>query len=260
MHCAAIATDRGGGTVNVTGGTIATAGTDSPGIYSTGKITVTGAAIKATGAEAAAIEGKNSITLTNTTISGAKKNGVMLYQSYSGDAEVGTSVFKMTGGSLTSAAGALFYVTNTQAVVELNGAKINNSTGVLIKAASDKWGTSGSNGGTLTFTASNETLTGSIIADKISSVTATLQKGTTYEGAVNTDNKLANVSLTLDTTSTWNVTADSYLKVLKDSDTKLSNIKSNGHTIYYDSSNSANSWLNGKTISLSGGGKLTPIK
>ncbi|MET3208735.1 UNVERIFIED_CONTAM: hypothetical protein ABIC26_001674 [Paenibacillus sp. PvR008] len=33
----------------------------------------------------------------------------------------------------------------------------------------------------------------------------------------------------------------------------------NGHTIYYDASASTNSWLNGGTITLSGGGKLTPV-
>jgi hypothetical protein len=45
-----------------------------------------------------------------------------------------------------------------------------------------------------------------------------------------------------------------------DLDTDLSNIKDNGNTIYYDSSNSANSWLGEKTITLSGSGTLKPIK
>jgi hypothetical protein len=38
----------------------------------------------------------------------------------------------------------------------------------------------------------------------------------------------------------------------------LSLIEDNDHTIYYDAS--ANSWLNGQTITLSKGGTLTPIK
>lgn len=259
-HCAAIATDRGEGTVNVTGGTMTTSGTDSPGIYSTGKITVSKAVIKATGSEAAVVEGKNSITLTNTTLSGYKKNGVMLYQSFSGDASTGTSSFRMTGGSLSSKAGALFYVTNTQCIVELKGVKINNGTNTLIQASADRWGTTGSNGGTMTFKADSETLAGNIICDKISSIVASLSDSTTLKGAINTDNKLTNVSLSLDSSSKWNVTGTSYLKSLTDSDKTLSNIKDNGNTIYYDSGNSANSWLKGKTITLSGGGKLVPIK
>jgi len=32
----------------------------------------------------------------------------------------------------------------------------------------------------------------------------------------------------------------------------------NGYTIYYDASSSANSWLDGKTYTLTDGGKLTP--
>ena len=52
----------------------------------------------------------------------------------------------------------------------------------------------------------------------------------------------------------------SYLTTLTDEDTDLSNIKDNGNTIYYDSSNSTNSWLNGKTITLSDGGTLKPIQ
>ena len=41
-------------------------------------------------------------------------------------------------------------------------------------------------------------------------------------------------------------------------DIDLSLIEDNGYTIYYDAS--ANSWLNGQTITLSNGGTLTPIK
>jgi hypothetical protein len=117
QHCAAIATDRGRGTINVTGGTMNTAGEGSPGIYSTGTITVSDTTLSATGSEAAVIEGKNSISLMNVTLSGAKKCGVMLYQSFSGDAEVGTSSFTMNVGSLKAAVGPLFYVTNTQSVI-----------------------------------------------------------------------------------------------------------------------------------------------
>lgn len=66
------------------------------------------------------------------------------------------------------------------------------------------------------------------------------------------------MSLTLDKSSVWNVTADSYVTSLTDSDSTFSNIKSNGNTIYYDATNAANSALNGKTIYLSDGGKITP--
>ncbi len=260
-HCAALATDRGNGTINVKGGSMTTTGKDSPGIYSTGKITASDATIKATGSEAAVVEGKNSITLNNANISGEKTNGVMLYQSFSGDAETGTASFIMTGGSLSSKAGALFFITNTDAVANLKNVSVTNSTDTLISAtATERWGTSGKNGGKLTLTADTQTLSGKVTCDKISSVSMALKNNSTFTGSINTDNKLAKVTVNLDATSKWVVTSDSYVQALTDSDTSLSNIKSNGHTISYDSTNSANSWLGGKTITLSDGGKLAPLK
>ena len=55
------------------------------------------------------------------------------------------------------------------------------------------------------------------------------------------------------------MTADSYVTFITDADSTLSNIVSNGHTIYYSKENSKNSWLNGKTVKLSDGGKLVPV-
>jgi len=258
QHCAAIATDRGSGTVTFTGGTMTTAGEGSPGIYSTGNITVSDAIITATGSEAAVIEGKNSISMTNVILSGAKKCGTMLYQSFSGDAEVGTSSFTMNGGSLKAAVGPLFYITNTQSVIELKGADLTATSGTLLTASADRWGNTGSNGGVVTFKADSETLTGNIICDNVSSITATLQNSI-MTGAINTDNTASSIALTLDSTSTWNVTGTSYLTSLIDEDSTLANIKDNGNTIYYDSNSSANNWLEGKTYTLADGGQLTPI-
>ncbi|KUP21574.1 stalk domain-containing protein [Paenibacillus sp. DMB5] len=258
-HSASIATDRGNGTVKVTGGTMLTTGTDSPGIYSTGTISVTDALITAQGSEAAVIEGKNSITLTNTHLSGAKKSGIMLYQSFSGDAETGTGTLAMTGGSLTAYEGPLFYVTNTDAVINLKNVGLTNNSGILLAASADKWGTTGANGATVTLNADAQPLTGDVTADSISSAQLVLSDGSSLTGALDTANAAKSVSLTLDATSVWNVTADSYLSTLTDGDTTLSNIKDNGYTIYYDASASANSWLAGATITLSGGGRLTPF-
>jgi len=255
---AAISTDRGGGTITFTRGSAATSGTRSPGIYSTGSITVSDAKIKATGSEAFVIEGKNSVTLTNTTLSGARECGVMLYQSFSGDAGIGTSVLTMTGGSLTAAEGPMFFVTNTAAVVELKGdAKLSAASGVFVKAAAGRWGNTGSNGGRLTFKADGETLVGDITCDDISTVSVALQNKTTLKGTINAQGVAKVMALALDATSVWEVTGTSYLTSLIDQDITLANIHDNSHTIYYDSKADASQWLGGKTYPLSGGGKLT---
>lgn len=258
-NSAPLATDRGSGAVTATGGTVVASGQDSPAIYSTGVITVSDASLTATGSEAAVIEGFNSITLTNSALRGgvAKTGGTMIYQSMSGDASVGTGTFTMTGGSYTSLAGPAFFVTNTHAVIALSGVEVPGSSNTLIKAAgTDRWGTSGSNGGIVTFTADSETLAGSLVTDSISSIDATLKNGSSLTGAVNT------AALTLDATSTWTVTANSALTSLSDNagiaGSGITNIYGNGHTVTYDASLAANSPLGGKTFTLAGGGMLVP--
>jgi hypothetical protein len=263
-HSGAIATDRGGGTITVAGGTVITSGQDSPGIYSTGNITVSGGKISATGSEAAVIEGGNTITLNDTNLSSTKEGkwGVMIYQSMSGDAEGTKGTFTMTGGSLdyTSTIGPLFYVTNSTGVITLKDVNVTVTSGVLVKASAGNWGSSGSNGGTVILTADGETLSGNMLADAISTISVTLQNNSSLSGSINADKNAKAANLTLDATSTWTVTADSYLSCLTEtggiSGTTIANITGNGHTVYYDKN--ACTALGGNTYNLSGGGTLKP--
>lgn len=266
-HGAAISTDRGGGTISVVGGNAVSSGQDSPGIYSTGTITATDAVIAGAGSEGAVIEGGNTITLTNTRLSGVKgtrDRGVLIYQSMSGDATGTRGTFTMTGGSFTwpSTSGPAFYVTNATGVITLKDVVVVNSSGTLVKAAADQWGNSGSNGGTVIFTSDGETLIGDLVADKTSSMTAAFQNASSLTGAINSANTASSVTLTLDESSIWTVTADSYLTILVDtagiSGETVTNIIGNGYFVYYDASRSENSALGGKTYSLNGGGYLTP--
>jgi uncharacterized protein (TIGR03437 family) len=258
-NSAAIATDRGGGTITAIGGIILTTGQDSPGLYSTGTVSVSGAFIKSTGAEAAVIEGANSITLTNTRLSTTKdKWGVMIYQSMSGDASGTQGTFTMTGGSLgySAAAGPLFYVTNSTGIINLAGVDISTSSPTLLQAAAGNWGKAGSNGGTAILTASAQDLVGDMIADDSSSIAATLKNNSTLTG------KLTRTALSLDAASLWNVTGYSTLTGLTDpegiSGESISNIRGNGFTVTYDPSLSTNSYLGGRTYALRNGGSLVP--
>ena len=260
-NSAAIATDRGGGTITATGGTSVTSGADSPSIYSTGAITVADATFSASGSEAAVIEGSNSIALTNTVLSGAKKWGVLIYQSMSGDAEGANGTYTMTGGSLSAAVGAAFYVTNSTGTISLSGVKVTAASGTLLEASANSWGTSGSNGGTAILTADGQALAGDLVADAISSITAMLKDGSTLTGSIDAADTAKAASLTLDASSTWTVTADSHLAGLTGaviSGTAITNVVGNGHTVTYDATLAANSSLGGKTYSLANGGQLTP--
>lgn len=244
---AAIRTDRGGGTVYVDGGTYTSNGLGSPAIYSTAEIHVANAVLVSNLSEGVCIEGLNSIELTDCdlTANNTKCNGnatfmdtIMIYQSMSGDAASGNSTFAMTGGSLTSKNGHMFHITNTNADIELNGVKLTNedTANVLISVCDDGW-----NGGNnqATFNAKAQDLAGAVLVGNNSTLALNLTEGTAFEGyvdgnIVNATNQtvsteVGTVTITLDTNSTWTLTADSHVTEFTGT---AANVIANGHTLY----------------------------
>ena len=226
--CAALASDRYTGAtapvIKATDCTCTTAGSGSPGIYCTGTFTVTGCTLSATGSEAAVVEGKNAITLSNTSLSGAVKWGVLIYQSNSGDSSTGSGAFTMTGGTLTnSSSGALFVVCDTDAAITLKGATLVNPSGTLLLAGeaatalayngaiNASWGTLG---GVVTFAATDQTLSGNIILCDTSSTLALTLAGSTLSGAIDAADIGGTRTVTLDSTSKWTATANSHVTTL----------------------------------------------
>ena len=265
-HGAALATDRGGGTVNATDVTGTTQGDGSPGIYSTGIITVNGGDYTAYGAEAAVIEGKNTMNLYGTDISGYRKRGVMIYQSNSGDSSTGEGHFQMVEGSLVNnSKGPAFFVTNTTATISLNDVDIINNSDTLLRAATPgknepdtlpQWGHLG---GTVTFDATHQTLAGNIIADKNSAISLNLYDTSTLHGAIN-NSMQGKVDLTLDNSSQWRADGNSHLNTIYGAELQgsvLANIDAPaGVTIYYAKmTNASGSMLMGN-YTLASGGKL----
>ena len=233
-HSATLATDRGEGTITAEAAKLTTSGTGSPVIYSTGNITANNVNGVANKSEIGVVEGKNSITLTNSNVTGYHDNGFMLYQSFSGDAESGIARLKAENNTLTThGTGAFIYVNNTTAEADLTGNTIlMPNTTTLVKAAADsRWGKDGENGGHLTLRASNQALSGNIVADAISTVALDMTNGSSLVGAINTDNTAKEVTLKLSKDSTWTLTGDSYVKSLTNEDTTNSNIHLNGYKL-----------------------------
>ena len=251
--CATLATDRGEGTVIANNSKLETNGAGSPIIYSTGNISIDNTTGTANGSQNVVIEGKNSATVTNSTLkaSGAgnrgdvDRAGVMIYQSMSGDASEGTGTFTAENSSLSIMESSdyyksapMFFVTNTDAVINLTNTKLSFGSGVLLSAeGTSEWGNEGSNGGNVTLNATNQTLKGNIEVDKISTAAINLTKST-YEGTINGDNSAKEISLKLDKDSKITLTGDSYVTSLDDADSTYSNIDFNGFTLY----------VNGKAI------------
>jgi len=261
-HSASIATDRGGGNISVTNSKLATQGSGSPLLYSTGDIQVDNVTGTSTGSQIAGMEGLNTILIYNSTLtsqntqktaSDPMADGIIIYQSTSGDAESTTgesAKFQASDSTLKSAiqSGSMFYFTNTSANVVLSNTTLDfdsTKANLLEVQGNDanNWGTAGSNGATVGFTGIGETLKGNIDVDTISSLKLFLLKSTTYTGAtsisenaVNTSKTATPLTVNVDSSSKWIVTGNSTVTNLNaesgasivDADGKTVSIVANG--------------------------------
>ena len=255
---AAIRSDRGGGTMVVDGGTYTSNGTGSPAVYSTADIAVHDADLTANNSESVCIEGLNSLRLFDCNLTGNMKNdsqndctwNVILYQSMSGDSEVGNSTFEMNGGTLTAKNGGMFYTTNTESTIRLSNVDItyakDNDFFLKCTGNSNKrgWGTAGANGADCNFTADNQKMEGDIIWDSISQLDFYMSNGSTLKGAVTDDESNAGdggsgyCNFYIAKGCTWTVTGNSTLTKLYnagtivDDDGKTVTIKGTDGTVY----------------------------
>ncbi|MDO4623633.1 MAG: hypothetical protein Q4B22_11850 [Eubacteriales bacterium] len=226
---AAIRSDRGSGLMVVDGGEYTSNGTGSPAVYSTADISVHDASLTANNSEAICIEGLNTIRLYDCNLSGNMQDlsqndctwNVILYQSMSGDSQVGNSTFQMTGGTLTANNGGMFYTTNTESTFVLSDVDITyaEDSEFFLKATGNSnqrgWGQTGSNGADCTFTAIQQQMEGTVIWDSISTLNFYMTDGSTLTGSVVQDETNAGsggdgyASVYVDASSTWVVTGDS---------------------------------------------------
>ncbi len=242
---AALANDAGGGTVTATNVTATTSASGSPGIYSIGSttvITVTNSTLTAKGEAGAVATGGGTIVANNSSITGTTA-GVRTFNQGSA-----TSPTTINGGSVTATAGDALLATGASAAFTVKGgATLSGSSGNLVNSI---------NSGSATFLADGETLAGNLIADSTSILTATLQNNTKLAGVV------TNGAIAIDATSAWTLSGNSVLTSLNDASgivgLTVTNIVGNGYNVTYNASLSANSYLNGKTYGLAGGGYLLP--
>ena len=107
----------------------------------------------------------------NSDRNNVDNSGIMIYQSMSDDASTGTGTFTAKNSSLSVSKNSsyykkspMFFVTNTDAVINLTNTKLSYGSNTLLSVkGTSEWGQSGSNGGTVKLNASKQTLTGNII-------------------------------------------------------------------------------------------------
>ena len=205
-----IATDRGGGTVTVTGGTATANGSKSAVIYSTGVMSATSLVGTSAKGEIAVIEGDNSISMTNCTMtSGSSERGLLMMQSGSGDASGVNPVMTITGTSLTmtdSSAPLLEVATCVTATCTLDNCTVTVPSGILMYVMADsQWSTSGAVGNLI------------------------LANGT-YDGIVKYDSGYT-ANVTVNEGTVWNLTGNATVSKLVNNGT----INKNGYTLTYSS-------------------------
>lgn len=261
---AAIRSDRGGGKMVVDGGTYTSNGTGSPAIYSTADIAVNEATLAANGSEAICIEGLNSVHLYDSDLTGNMSDdsrndctwNVILYQSMSGDSEVGNSTFEMDGGSLTAKNGGMFYTTNTESTITLDDVDITNAedSEFFLKCTGNSnqrgWGTTGANGADCLFTAIDQKMEGNVIWDSISDLDFYMTGESMLTGAVTQDESNAgdggdgHCNLYIGEDATWIVTGDSTVSALhcagtiEDNEGKNVTVKGTDGTVYVEGDSS----------------------
>ncbi len=259
---AAIRSDRGGGTMVVDGGSYTSNGVGSPAVYCTADIAINNATLTATGSEAICMEGLNTIHLFDCDITGNMQDlsqndttwTIIVYQSMSGDSEVGNSTMQIVGGSITSENGGLIYTTNTEANILLSDVDITyaeDSEFFLMctgNANERGWGSTGSNGSDCTFTADAQKMEGNVVWDSISQLDFYMENGSSLKGAIVDDETYAgeggsgycNVYISSD--SVWTVTGDSTVTnlynegTIMDEDGNLVSIVGTDGTVYVSGS------------------------
>ena len=232
---AAIRSDRGSGIMIVDGGSYTSNGSGSPAVYVTADITIHNADLTATGSEALCLEGLNTVRLYDSVLTGnmpdLEQNDntwtVILYQSMSGDSQVGQGTFTMDGGKLISRNGGIFYTTNTESVFVIRNVEIEQSEDseyflrVTGNANQRGWGKSGANGADCDFTAIAQKMEGDVIWDSISTLDLYLTEGSVLTGAVVDEESCAGeggngyARIVIDGSSSWIVTGNSSVTALE---------------------------------------------
>ena len=228
-----VATDRGGGTVSVDGGSYITTGTDCAILYSTGTVSTSNATGSSALGEVGVIEGDNTINITDCNFtSGSSSRGLMILQSGSGDSEGYNGAINITGSTITltdSNAPLCEIPTDITGTLTLDNVSLTVPSGILMYVDyNTRWSTYG---GTGNLVLKNGRYTGAANADKYGTVTVSVAGSAVWTGSMDNANVASSTSATVN--GTWILDADSYVDDLTIG--TGATVYTNGHTLSYGS-------------------------
>ena len=245
-----IATDRGGGTVTVTGGTATAKGNRSAVLYSTGTITandLTGISVLG---EIADVEGDNGVIINNCTMtSGSSERGLMMLQSGSGDAQGNNAYITVSSSSLTTtdASAPLCEVpTKNVGTLTLTDVTLSVASGLLMYVDyNTQWSTHGGTGNLiLNTTQGSWVYAGNVDADSYSNVTVTVGSNVIWKGVMDGDNNALSSTVTVNADGSWTLTGNAYVDNLVNNGA----IHTAGFTLTYGSLSGSGTIDNGTGI------------
>ena len=108
---------------------------------------------------------------------------------------------------------------------------LTNSVWDFLRIQSWAWWKSGQNGWDVILSFKNQKAEWDIIVDSISSLKMSMSNSSNYVWAINSQNQSNNVTVRLDKSSTWTLTADSYITSLDNEVSDNSNINLNGYKL-----------------------------
>jgi hypothetical protein len=212
-------------------------------------------------------DGAQTAKLTNCDCTAGLLGGVMMFSSAT---RLSGAVLNLTDTKITSLGKTMpgLWFGNVIADAYLNNAELNTSSGILVVANYSQVtqdfdyyaGYDDNNNlkpAEVTITITESDLKGDLVAYNGSYIGWSLNEYSTWTGAAHSGYKKATFDVSLDSTSTWTMTEDTTVQNFTDSLSSLENIYSRGHTLYYNST--VSTWLEGKTVKLSGGGYARPI-
>ncbi|MEO5818402.1 MAG: hypothetical protein ABIT20_24235 [Gemmatimonadaceae bacterium] len=242
-----------GGTASSTnqGYTSATADESAVYVASGGDLTLINANVTKSGKASAPASGANAairvesaghVLLTGGTVMTDSSGATALFATGQG-----SSIEMYRGTIATTGASAYGILAALGANVRVERTPIRVTSDTIARATGSS---------VVTLLINTDTVSGALIADASSTITATLQGAAKLTGAAQ------GATLSIDPTSVWIVTANSALTTLTlpggITGTSILNVIGNGFTVSYLASLPGNAALGGKTYTLSGGGQLVP--
>lgn len=256
------------GIIHVSDSVAHTAGIGSATFYALGEIFADNVLSVSERGPVVFMDGAQNVSIANSDCTAGLLGGLVIF----------SSQVRMSGGRIdirdsrisTAAAGVPgLWFGNTIVDVSLTAAQVETGSAALVVANYsqitqdfDYYASYADNSGLapaeVYISVAESALAGDLVAYNGSYISWNLTAHSSWEGAAYSGYGDSSVDVALDATSSWALTADSYVQNLTDADGTLANIASGGFNVYYNASALLNGWLASSTISLQGGGSATP--